>query len=71
MDANKIRKSVIFWTNLVRREKNEAGLFDFSNYYMSVEYKLLNGITPPCLLPKAQEFLNLGNNCKYGDWFFF
>ena len=71
MDANKRRQSVIFWTNVVRREQNEAGLFDFASYYMPISYKILNGSPPPCFLPKAQEFLHLGNNCKYGDSFIF
>ena len=38
---------------------------------MSTTYKVLNGSSPPCLLPKAQEFLHLGTNCKFGDWFVF
>ena len=71
MDVNKRRQSVIFWTDVVRREKNEAGLFDFASYYMPTAYKKLNGSPPRCFLPKAQEFFHLGNNCKYGDWFVF
>lgn len=71
MDMNKKRKSVVFWTDVVRREKNEIGLFDFASYFMSIAYKVLNGVPPPCFLPKAQEFLHLGANYKFGDWFFF
>ena len=36
---------------------------------MSTAYKILNGVSPPCFLPKAQEFLQLGTNCKFGDWY--
>ena len=31
MDVNKHRQSVIFWTDIIKREKNEEGLFDFSS----------------------------------------
>ena len=71
MDANKTRQSMIFWTDVVRREQNKARLFDFSSYYMPIAYKILNGVPPPYFLPKAQEFLHLGTNCKFGDWFVF
>ena len=36
---------------------------------MPVAYKVLNGVPPPCFLPKAQECLQLINACKFGDWF--
>ena len=71
MDMNKKRQSVVVWTDIVRREQNENGLFDSTSYFMSSAYKVLNGVSPPCFLPKAQEFLHLGANCKFGDWFVF
>lgn len=40
MDVNKKRKSIVFWTDVVRREKNEARLFDFAIDFMSVAYKI-------------------------------
>ena len=39
MDVNKRRQLVIFSIDVVRREKNEARLFDFSGYYMPTAYK--------------------------------
>ena len=69
MDVNKKRQSVVFWTDVVRAEQNEEGLFDFANYFMSTAYEILNGVSPPCFLPKAQDFLQLGTNCKFGDWY--
>ena len=67
MDMNKKRQSMIFWTNIVRKEQNEGGLFDFAGHFISFAYKVLNVSSPPCFLPKAQEFLHLGTNCKFGD----
>ena len=69
MDVNKNRWSVVFWTDVVIEEQNEEGLFDFTNHVMSTTYKILNGVSPPCFLPKAQEFLQLGKNCKFGAWY--
>ena len=71
MDVNKHRQSVIFWIDIIKREQNEVGLFDFASQYMPIAYKILNGVHPPCFLPKAQEFLHLGASCKFGDWFVF
>ena len=56
---------------MVRKEENEAGLFEFADHFMSTAYKILNGTLPPCFLPKAQEFLQLRPNCKFGYWFVF
>lgn len=71
MDIKNKRQSVVFWTDVVRTGENEYGLFDFASYFMSVAYKILNGVPPPCFLPKPQEYFHLGVNWKFGDWFFF
>ena len=47
----------MFWTDVVREEKNEEVQFDFANHFMSIAYNILNGVSSPCFLPKAQEFL--------------
>ena len=39
VDVNKQKQSVIFWTNIIRREENEAGMFEFSSHYMSISIK--------------------------------
>ena len=62
---------MVFWIDIVRKEHDEEGLFDFASHFMSISYRILNGISPPCFLPKAQEFLQLGMNCKFGDWYVF
>ena len=31
MDVNKQKQSVIFWTDIIRREGNEVGLFEFAS----------------------------------------
>jgi len=59
VDVNKQKKSVLFWTDMTRKEGNEAGLFEFASHYMSIAYRILNGVPPPCFLPKAREFLRL------------
>ena len=66
MDVNKQRYSVVFWIDIIRREQNEEGLFDFSSQYMPIAYKILNGVHPR-FLPKAPEFLHLGTSCKFRD----
>ena len=57
VDSNKNKQSVLFWTDMVRKEENEAGLFEFADHFMSTAYKILNGTLPLCFLPKAREFL--------------
>ena len=47
-DVNKQKKSVLFWTDMTRKEGNEAGLFEFSSHYMPIAYRILNGVHPPC-----------------------
>ena len=46
-------------------------MFDFAGHFMSSTSKVLIGVSPPYFLPKAQDFLHLGTNCKFGDWFVF
>ena len=46
MDINKKRQSTVFWTNILREEKNEEGSFDFENHLMSTTYKIVNGVSP-------------------------
>ena len=60
MDVNKHRHSFIFWTDIIRREKNEVVLFDFASQYMPIAYKILNGVHPPCFLqsPGVSAFRN-------------
>ena len=71
MDVKKQRQSIVFWTDIIRKEKNEEGLSYFPSQYMPIAYKILNGVHPPCFLPKSQEFLHLGASYKFGDYFVF
>ena len=65
-DENKKRQYVVLWTDIVRNEPDEGGIFDFATSFMPVAYNVLNDVPPPCFLPKAQECLQLRNNCNLG-----
>ena len=64
VDINKKKQSVVFWTDLVRGDPKDGGLFEFTSLFLPVVYKILNGALPPKFLPKAQEFLQLRKDVR-------
>ena len=50
---------MVFWIDVIRNEPNEGGLFDFVAYFMPISYKILNGITPQCFMPRPRSLFNL------------
>jgi len=71
MDPHKNKQSVIFWSDVVRSTANNEGLMHFVSSFLSVAYSIINNYPPPCILPKAQYFLQLNKDVKVGDWFLF
>lgn len=67
MDVNRNKQSVVFWTNIVRREVGNEGLYDFTSSFLPIVYSILNGSPAPCLLPKVQSFLKLSKDMKFWD----
>lgn len=62
---------MVFWTDVVRSNANNEGLMYFITYFLSISYSIINNSPPPCILPKAQSFLQLSKEVKVGDWFIF
>lgn len=62
---------MVFWNDVVRSNENNEGVFYFSTSFLSIAYSIINNSPSPCILPKAQSFLQLSKEVKVGDWFLF
>ena len=58
---------MVVWTDLVRKEIGNEGLFEFTSSFLPIVYAILNGGVAPRLLPEAQSFLKLRKDVRYGD----
>ena len=45
--------------------------FYFTSSLLPIVYSIMNGSPVPFLLPKAQIFLQLSKDVKFGNWFVF
>ena len=69
--ANKKKQTIVNWNDLFRSQPNNEGFSHYISSFMSIVYRIINNVSPPRILPKAQSLLQLSKYLKVVDWFSF
>jgi len=71
MGTLKHKQSMFFWTDIIRIDARNEGLYYFASSFPSIVYSIINSSLAPALLPKVQYFLQVSKDVKVGYWFSF